>query len=67
MSPRKVVLSDAWLEKLCENQGINYHRTGRIIIDARAGFPVLMYVVQFGDDGLLEVTPPKAEPPGLTS
>ena len=64
---RKIILADPWLKQLCESQGMNYDRVSRIIIDAQAGSPVLMYVIQFGDEGLLDVAPPEAVPPRVTS
>lgn len=59
----RFIISDEWLKKLCESQGINYKRVSHVIIDAKAGEPVLMYITQFGDKGLVEeVAPPEVRP-----
>jgi hypothetical protein len=63
MSP--FIVSDRWLEQLCRSQGIRYEHVSRVIVDARAGEPVLMYVTQFGDEKLLELTPPEIIPPNV--
>lgn len=62
----KLIIADSWIEKVCESQGINWQRTSRIIIDAKAGEPVYMYVTQFGDDGLLDLSPPQVLPAEVT-
>lgn len=62
----KLILADVWLKQLCEAQGINYKRTSRIIIDAKAGEPIYMYVSQFGDSDLLTLAPPEVIQPKVT-
>ena len=65
MSGQPLIISDQWLRQICASQGINYERSTRIIIDATAGSPVRMYITQFGDAGLLELTAPEVVEPGV--
>jgi hypothetical protein len=53
------ILSDKWIEEVAKSQGIQRERTTRIIIDAKAGRPVYMYITQLGDSGILELKPPE--------
>jgi hypothetical protein len=62
-----IVISDEWLEKLCRAQGISYERVSSVIIEARAGEPVVMYVTQFGDAKIWDVGPPEVVPPKVTA
>jgi hypothetical protein len=62
MRPR-FVIADRWLEQVCASQGIPWDRTQRVIIDAKAGEPVFMYVRLLGDEGLLELDPPEVVEP----
>ena len=57
-----LILSDKWIEQVAKSQGIQWDRATRIIIDAKMGEPVYMYVTQLGDARVLELQPPEVLP-----
>ncbi len=57
MSP--FIIADKYMEQIAVALGIPYEKTRRIIIDARAGHAVLVYVEMLGTDDLLKFTPVK--------
>lgn len=53
---RHVILSDKFVESLREAGIIHeYERTSRVIIDAKVGEPIRLYVCRFGDERLIDV------------
>ena len=64
MSP-PIIIANRYIEELCQALGIRPERTARIIIDAKAGELVRLYVTQFGDEDLLRLTPPEVAPPEI--
>jgi hypothetical protein len=62
----KIIISDEWIKQIALSQGINYDRIRRVIIDAKAAEPVVMYLEQYGDDGILALQPPQVVPAEVT-
>jgi len=56
----KFIIADEYLQNLV-NAGIIPEETGRVVIDARAGNPVYIYVMQYGTEELLRVGMPEGE------
>jgi hypothetical protein len=57
--PTRLIIANQWIEQIAKAQGINYDRVSRVIIDAKVGEPVFMYITQYGDDGILALRPPE--------
>jgi hypothetical protein len=57
-----LIISNKWIEQVAKSQGIQWDRATRIIIDAKMGEPVYMYVTQLGDDRILTLHPPDVLP-----
>jgi hypothetical protein len=62
----KIIISDEWIKQIALSQGINYDRIRRVIIDAKAAEPVVMYLEQYGDDSILALQPPQVVPAEVT-
>ncbi len=52
---RRMVYSDVWIKKVSEALGVNVEECSRIIIDARAGEFLKIYVEKFGADRMLNI------------
>jgi hypothetical protein len=63
----KIIISDKWIEQLLLSQQINPQRVRRVIIDATVAEPVIMYIEQYGDDGILALQPPQVVPAEVKS
>lgn len=56
----KPIFADDYLQSLVDG-GIIPPETSRVVIDARVGNPVFIYVMQFGTEDLLSVRMPEGE------
>ncbi|MGD8501656.1 MAG: hypothetical protein PVJ86_13475 [Phycisphaerales bacterium] len=51
---------DEWISLVLEKLGIDPRNVNRVVIDARADGPLMLYITHFGTKDLLEVRPPEA-------
>lgn len=58
-----IILANDLINAICEASGVDPDRCHRVIIDAEAGAAVRVYFDCFGDEQLLELTPPLVKSP----
>lgn len=56
-----IIRSDEWIIQLLHKLDIDYTKVNHVIIEAKAGEPVYMYIGYYGDTRLLDVKAPTVE------